>query len=90
MNINILTKDDLGCLVRRVSNGYEVVQVNEEGDYFYVEVIQDSDEDGLKSGEELLWTVIDAVGIGGSRHDKERLVIRREPGDKHEDGGETK
>ena len=48
------------------------------------DVIQDSKSDELKSGEELLWAVIDHFCLGGSRYDKERLVIKREPGDKYE------
>jgi len=45
--------------------------------------IVDDEADKLKSGEELLWGVMDHFSFGGSKHDAERLRIVRE---KRDDG----
>jgi predicted house-cleaning noncanonical NTP pyrophosphatase (MazG superfamily) len=42
------------------------------------EYIQDDEMDGLKSGEELLWRIMDYFGFGGSKHDSVRLRVERE------------
>jgi hypothetical protein len=49
------------------------------------EVIQDDEVDELKSGEELLWWIMDYFGFGGSKHDAERLRIVRVKRDDPED-----
>lgn len=64
-------------------NGY-LIHEADGGEIIEEDVIQDSESDDLKSAEELLWEVIEHFCLGGSRHDKERLVIKREPGDKYE------
>jgi len=46
-------------------------------------VIEDK-EDELASKEELLWSILEFFALGGGRHDKERVVVKREPGDKYE------
>ena len=56
---------------------------------FVYEDSEDADEK-ISSFEEVLWAAIAHFGMGGSRYDAERLVIRREPGDKHNDGKEEK
>lgn len=46
-------------------------------------VIEDDEMDGLKSHEHLLLEVMEYFGFQGSRHDKERIKIIREKGDKY-------
>ncbi len=75
--------------ITRVDNGYTLESVgdepNEEGCYHTTtEVVQDSEDDALKSGEQLLWNIIEFFGLAGSRHDRERLVVERQKGDKYE------
>lgn len=59
----------------KVSNGYMLYEDDGES------VIQDSDTDELKSGEELLWAVMEYFDFGGSKHDAERLRVVREKGE---------
>lgn len=75
---------DWGVEITRVGNGY-VCRFPATGDtsYWETEVVADVEDDPLKAGEELLWWIIDYFSLEGSRHDAERLTIRREPGDKH-------
>ncbi len=86
-----MKKSDFGMEIIRVDNGYRLRYPNPEmaevGGLmipFIESVIEDDDDDGLKSGEQLLWAVIEIMGIGGGRHDAERLTITREPGEKYE------
>lgn len=67
--------------IRRIANGY-IVSWNEEIDEFgncmpQEEVIQDDEQDDLKSHEEALWRVMEYFNMCGSKHDKERLKIER-------------
>ena len=69
----------------RGDNGYllEYEDENEDGSPRTIfEVIQDGPDNqaltgALKSGEELLWWVMDYFGFGGSKHDAERIRIVR-------------
>ena len=67
--------------VEKVQNGYLLSwkeEYNDTGKEFTVsEVIQDDDADELKSGEELLWRLMEYFGLRGSKHDSERLSIER-------------
>jgi hypothetical protein len=76
---------DWACEITRVANGYvcKYPHCDEDREYIETDVFSDDDDDELKSGEDLLWWIIDHFALGGSRHDAERLRIKREPGDKH-------
>jgi hypothetical protein len=74
----------------RVRNGYKLNYPQELDDSSTViqeEVIEDgpgtaNDPQGeIESGEKLLWFILEYFALLGSKHDPERLVIRRE---KHE------
>lgn len=74
--------------IRRADNGYVLTWPDdplEDGTLVSgCDVIEDAEGDELKSGEALLWWVIDYFGLFGSRYDKERLRAVRVPGDKYE------
>jgi hypothetical protein len=67
--------------IERTDNGYLIVfedtYVDEDQTYIRSEVIQDDDVDELKSGEALLWWIMDWFEFGGSKHDAERIRIVR-------------
>lgn len=73
--------------ITRADNGFRM-NWNEDGEddipIHYEEVIQDDGTDEMKSGEELLWWVMNHFDLGGSRYDKQRLRITRKRGDKYE------
>lgn len=72
--------------ITKADNGFGLRWEEEDEDgrpCLHEEVIQDDDMDDLKSGQELLWHVINYFSLGGSRHDKERLHISRKRGDKY-------
>jgi len=69
---------DFGLEIIRAGNGYTLRFPNDMGDGFCLDVIEDDESDELKSDEELLWHVMEYFGIGGSKHDPERLRIVRE------------
>ena len=50
------------------------------------------DDDGnpteIKAGVDLLWELIDLLGIRGGRYDKERAMAGIEKGDKYEGGSD--
>jgi hypothetical protein len=72
---------DWGMEIVRVSNGYYVRLADMDTEAGITDMtIEDAENDVLKSGEELLWTVLDHFALSGSKHDKERLRIIREPG----------
>ena len=72
--------------VERVENGYIVYLSGDDPNSGAVSICEDDDNDPLKSIESVLWEVIEHFAAGGSRYDKERIVVRREPGDKWSDG----
>jgi hypothetical protein len=79
MNLN-----DFAVEITRVGNGYICRFPRTEGDPGWAaEVITDDVIDELRAGEDLLWWLVEYFNLGGSRHDAERLRIKREPGDKH-------
>lgn len=70
--------------IERVKNGF--VLTSEEGPLEKGEdpivdqsVIEDCEDDELKSGEHLLFEVMDYFNFGGSKHDPSRLRVIREP-----------
>jgi len=71
--------------ITKAANGYVLRWDDEDEDgatVSHTEVIQDGPDDNadtgeLKSGEELLWWVMDYFGFGGSKHDAERIRIVR-------------
>jgi len=72
--------------INRAGNGFRM-NWREEGEdgmtLHQEEVIQDNEQDELKSGESLLWFVMNYFDLGGSRHDKQRLHVIRRRGDKY-------
>lgn len=72
-----ITRLDNGYLLKDTGHNDELEEVPKEW------VIEDCDEydrgdDSLKSGETLLWEVMEFFGFGGSKNDPERLRIVRE------------
>lgn len=70
--------------ISRGENGYKCgYWVDTEDDQWErkEEYIQDDEVDELKSGEELLWWVLEYFSLGGSKHDPERIRIIREKGE---------
>jgi len=58
--------------ITRINNGYMLHGSD------YDSVIEDVEDDPLKSGERLLWDVMDCFNLLGSKHDPERLMVCRE------------
>jgi hypothetical protein len=67
--------------IEKVENGFIASYRLDEETTLNKEVFQDDGTDDLKSGEEMLWFVLDHFGIGGSKHDPERIRIVREKRD---------
>lgn len=68
--------------IRRVDNGFilswEEDYADDSGKTFtQQEVIEDSDLDELKSGESLLWRIMEYFNLQGSKHDNQRIFIER-------------
>lgn len=78
--------------IRHVTNGF-ILQWKDELESGRLlpksEIIQDDDYDEIKSGEELLWFILNYFGLGGSRYDRERLWVVRKRGDKYEPPSKT-
>ena len=72
-----MKKTDWGMEIIRVTDGYKIRYTLDEADAIDETVIQDTD-DKLKSGEELLWFVIDQFNFGESKYDDWRLQVCRE------------
>lgn len=73
--------------IDRARNGWVVTQPPEGDPDVYtdtVEVIEEMERDAV-AGEALLWYIIDALGLQGSRYDAKRLFVGTMPGDKHHD-----
>lgn len=77
--------------IMRGDNGFKLDWWLEDdnGDIGHTEVIQDDEDDEMKSGEQLLWFVIDHFNLGGSKFDKKRLAIKRVRGDHYEPPSKT-
>ncbi len=69
-------------IIIRESNGY-MLDGASDGNSRIRTVIEDDEMDELKSHERLLLEVMEYFGFQGSRHDKERIKIIREKGDKY-------
>ena len=72
--------------ITRGDNGYKLRwwdELDDGSEFWHEEYIEDDEVDELKSGENLLWGVLDHFSLGGSKHDAERLRIVRE---KRDDG----
>ncbi len=77
--------NDWWMRIDRHKNGFILsYSAIETGAPYEEDVIGDNEADKLEAGETLLWQVLEHFNLGGGRYDKERLVIRREPGDKYE------
>lgn len=70
--------------ITQVENGYIVDYYDDDKETMAKVVFEEKDNDKLFAIEELLKEIIIYFGKSGSRYDKERLCIRREPGDKYE------
>jgi len=68
---------DWTLTISKVQNGY-VLQGKSDVGVPVVSVIQNDEKDELKSGEALLWEVIEYFNFGGSKHDKDRIRVIRE------------
>jgi predicted house-cleaning noncanonical NTP pyrophosphatase (MazG superfamily) len=67
--------------ITRGNNGYKLTWEEDAEDGTTLqqeEYIEDDELDELKSGEELLWRIMEYFGFGGSKHDPERLRVVRE------------
>jgi len=60
--------------ITKVDNGFYLVKSNDDPPY----VIQEDENDHLRAYEELCWKVLEYFGYYGSKHDPERLFVRRE------------
>lgn len=72
--------------ITRGGNGFKLDWWEEDdtGDISHMEVLQDDEDDEMKSGEELLWRIMNYFDLGGSKFDKKRLNINRVRGEKYE------
>ena len=73
-----LVKDSWSVTVEPVSNG-AIVTIRSEGEADQREVFEFESgpgASGLEKAAHMLWAVADAVGLGGSKHDRERLEIK--------------
>lgn len=75
----VMRKSEWGIEIKRVANGFSIK--NNDGE---VTVIEEKDDDVVPAAEALLWHVIEFFNLGGTRYDKERVRVVREPGDKYE------
>jgi hypothetical protein len=62
----------------RAQNGY--ILTDQDG---RDSVIEEDEQDELKAHEHLLWQIMEYFAFEGSRHDKERIRVIREKGDKY-------
>ena len=67
------TSNDWLLKITKVDNGY-LLCGNPDNSLW---VIEDSEKDELRSGENLLWEIMNYFNFGGSKHDKIRLKITR-------------
>ena len=78
--------------ITRTDNGFlleHVEQLDDGTETTSQYVIEDNVNDELKSGESLLWQVIEFFNLGGSKYDRERLSVTREGGSKYEKSEEV-
>ena len=70
--------EDWKLNITRTDNGYllEFIDTNDDGEPISKKhVIQDNEQNELKSHRELLWEVVEFFNFQGSKHDKERIRI---------------
>jgi hypothetical protein len=70
--------------ITQAENGYIVDYYDFETETMKQIVFEETEGDKLKSTQELLQEIIIYFDKSGSRYDKERLRVTREPGDKYE------
>jgi hypothetical protein len=77
--------------ITRCDNGFglEWWEETDEDASNHVTVIEDDENDKMKSGEEILWFVMNHFDLGGSKFDKKRLTINRVRGDHYESPSKT-
>lgn len=63
--------------ITRVLNGYYLENQDKQA-----WVIEDDENDELKSGQNLLWGIMNQFSLDGSKHDAERLRVVREKQEK--------
>ena len=80
----IKPKMDWSLKIRRVSNGW-ILEAPNDNDVITEEVIQEeeTEEGELEAGKDMLLAVADYFGLLGSRHDKKRIRVVLEPGEKY-------
>lgn len=66
-----------GVHIGRVSNGFILAWRDEEGGPSHFQVIEDSEDDNLKSSESLLCEIMEFFNLGGSKHDPVRIEVVR-------------
>jgi hypothetical protein len=74
--------------ITRANNGF-ILEFDDDEKFPVAETIQDDESDEMKSGEQLLWFVIEHFDLGGSKFDKKRLSIKRVRGDHYEPPSKT-
>jgi len=82
----------LEATIQKVENGYSVFvpnYVDGEGNEYGASFVFEEDEDDEFGDVEVLgkvlWCLIECFGLYGSRHDRKRIRVNVEPGDKYED-----
>lgn len=88
MDKNIM--NDWKLYITRTDNGYLIESIdtdNEGNPVSKKHVIQDCEQNELKSHRELLWEVMEFFNFMGSKHDEERIriVIEKHDGSIKED-----
>ena len=78
--------------IERVANGFIFTDTEKDkfGEVMHTERQVFADDDACDKPEaeaayNLLWTLIETLGVGGNRYDPKRLKIVWEAGDKYED-----
>jgi len=69
---------DWSLTITRADNGYLLKGKSDNMGAPMTFVIEDDEQDELKSHEELLWEVMEYFSFQGSKHDKERIRVTRE------------
>ena len=67
--------------IESVDNGY-IVTVKDDGSTEFCHAYQQKEDNGLEYIRGMLSDILDLLGEGGGRYDKERIYISIRPGDK--------
>lgn len=73
--------------IKTVSNGWIVTDLSDSEmsrRSVIFEAQNDVNEHDVKKIQELLYHIVELLGVVGSRHDRQRIMVRIEPGDKYE------